>query len=341
MRSRPSFVCALIPSEVVNINATLHGLAGDPRHARTRRSGTAAAPPRRQLRKLRRSADLRAVRSGHSCQRTDAVANGAVGRDRESTIPGVDLQDQPVRNYPYGNDGAHIFGYVGAITEDEYHARSNQGYSPNDVIGKDGLEKPTTAGCAAASAGSRSRSTRPARWCAGSNRSTRFPGNTLVTTIDWRLQRIVDKHLRDDAAQRGNAHRPPARRRGRRHRSRTTAACWRWRRIPSSIPTISRRRSARANSRLPERPAAAAVRSRDRRGLADRLDVQDGHGFGRDQFERRDRPNQVLYDSGYWDCHGVVFRDIAAGGLGRTDFVQRAGGVVGRLFLSARLSPGP
>ncbi len=33
-------------------------------------------------------------------------------------------------------------------------------------------------------------------------------------------------------------------------------------------------------------------------------------------------PNQVLYDSGYWDCHGVVFRDIAAGGLGRTDFVR-------------------
>jgi penicillin-binding protein 2 len=34
------------------------------------------------------------------------------------------------------------------------------------------------------------------------------------------------------------------------------------------------------------------------------------------------KPNQVLYDSGAWDCHGVVFRDIAAGGLGTTDFVR-------------------
>jgi penicillin-binding protein 2 len=32
--------------------------------------------------------------------------------------------------------------------------------------------------------------------------------------------------------------------------------------------------------------------------------------------------DQVLYDSGQWLCHGVVFRDIAAGGLGDVDFVK-------------------
>jgi penicillin-binding protein 2 len=34
------------------------------------------------------------------------------------------------------------------------------------------------------------------------------------------------------------------------------------------------------------------------------------------------KPNQVLYDSGAWNCHGALFRDIAAGGLGTTDFVR-------------------
>jgi penicillin-binding protein 2 len=34
------------------------------------------------------------------------------------------------------------------------------------------------------------------------------------------------------------------------------------------------------------------------------------------------KPNQVLYDSGAWNCHGVLFRDIAAGGLGTTGFVR-------------------
>src|SRR6202011_3378086 len=34
------------------------------------------------------------------------------------------------------------------------------------------------------------------------------------------------------------------------------------------------------------------------------------------------KPNQVLYDSGAWMCHGVLFRDIAAGGLGSVGFVR-------------------
>jgi penicillin-binding protein 2 len=32
--------------------------------------------------------------------------------------------------------------------------------------------------------------------------------------------------------------------------------------------------------------------------------------------------DQVLYDSGAWNCHGQLFRDIAAGGLGTVDFVR-------------------
>jgi penicillin-binding protein 2 len=32
--------------------------------------------------------------------------------------------------------------------------------------------------------------------------------------------------------------------------------------------------------------------------------------------------DQVLYDSGSWYCHGTTFTDIAAGGIGTTDFVR-------------------
>ena len=32
--------------------------------------------------------------------------------------------------------------------------------------------------------------------------------------------------------------------------------------------------------------------------------------------------DQVLYDSGSWECHGTLFSDIAAGGIGTTDFVH-------------------
>ena len=37
-------------------------------------------------------------------------------------LPGVDLEVQPVRDYPHGRIGSHLVGYVGAITEDEYRA---------------------------------------------------------------------------------------------------------------------------------------------------------------------------------------------------------------------------
>ncbi len=55
-------------------------------------------------------------------------------------LPGVDVEVQPQRDYPQDARGSHLTGYVGAITEDEYEQRKSEGYSPNDVIGKDGLE---------------------------------------------------------------------------------------------------------------------------------------------------------------------------------------------------------
>ena len=57
-----------------------------------------------------------------------------------SDLPGVDLEVQPIRDYPQGPVASHLIGYVGAITQDEYERLKYQGYTPNDVIGKDGLE---------------------------------------------------------------------------------------------------------------------------------------------------------------------------------------------------------
>ena len=34
------------------------------------------------------------------------------------------------------------------------------------------------------------------------------------------------------------------------------------------------------------------------------------------------KPDQILYDSGSWNCHGFTFVDLASGGLGTTDFVH-------------------
>lgn len=57
--------------------------------------------------------------------------------ERAADFPGVDLSNQPIRNYE-GTLACHVIGYVGPITEQEYENRI--GYSLNDYIGKIGIE---------------------------------------------------------------------------------------------------------------------------------------------------------------------------------------------------------
>ena len=61
--------------------------------------------------------------------------------EAQDQLPGLDLEAQPIRDFPYRKSGSHFLGYVGQITEDEYRSLKGKGYTPNDVIGKDGLEE--------------------------------------------------------------------------------------------------------------------------------------------------------------------------------------------------------
>jgi penicillin-binding protein 2 len=56
-------------------------------------------------------------------------------------IPGVSIQIEPKRNYPYGQMLAHALGYVSEINDEELKTKDYKDYSPGDYIGKYGLEK--------------------------------------------------------------------------------------------------------------------------------------------------------------------------------------------------------
>jgi penicillin-binding protein 2 len=47
---------------------------------------------------------------------------------------------ESVRYYPNGKIGAHILGYTGELTPEEYKAKRPQGYRLGDVVGKMGVE---------------------------------------------------------------------------------------------------------------------------------------------------------------------------------------------------------
>jgi penicillin-binding protein 2 len=61
-------------------------------------------------------------------------------QEMTSYLDGVDLQVNARRNYLYGELTAHILGYVGRISAEEYAALGDEGYILNDQLGKTGIE---------------------------------------------------------------------------------------------------------------------------------------------------------------------------------------------------------
>lgn len=62
--------------------------------------------------------------------------------ERSMELPGVNVEAEPIRYYPNKNLAAHTIGYLGKIGDEEKEKFIKElGYLPNDLIGKDGLEK--------------------------------------------------------------------------------------------------------------------------------------------------------------------------------------------------------
>lgn len=56
-------------------------------------------------------------------------------------LPGMLIEVQPMRSYPYHEVAAHLFGHIGAISEEELNLPQYRDYRAGNYIGKSGLEK--------------------------------------------------------------------------------------------------------------------------------------------------------------------------------------------------------
>lgn len=61
--------------------------------------------------------------------------------EKRKELPGVVIQEVPVRHYPYESLAGHALGYIGAINQEELDRLSHYGYTMHDVIGKRGIER--------------------------------------------------------------------------------------------------------------------------------------------------------------------------------------------------------
>jgi penicillin-binding protein 2 len=68
----------------------------------------------------------------------DTIVKIATHQDR---FPHVDWEDASVRVYNHGNMFAHLVGYIGVISKEEYDKMRGGGYKHYQRIGKSGIEK--------------------------------------------------------------------------------------------------------------------------------------------------------------------------------------------------------
>ncbi|MBN8748426.1 Peptidoglycan D,D-transpeptidase MrdA [Xylophilus ampelinus] len=130
----------------------------------------------------------------------EEVARFAAQRYR---FPGVEIKARLFRNYPFGELGSHVLGYIGRINQrekaamEDWEEEDQANYKGTDYIGKLGVEQSyekvlhgqTGVEQMETSAGGR------AVRKLGSHPAT--PGNTVMLTLDIKLQKLIEDMFGD------------------------------------------------------------------------------------------------------------------------------------------------
>ena len=320
VRSRPSFVVAIIPSEITDLSGELKTIS--------QATGVQVSTLTNKLLhhhgvNYKNFDELEANEPYGPVILASELSVPQVAKLTEllNDLPGVDIEAQAVRDYPYGSQGSAFVGYVGQISEDEYKSLRHLGYSPNDVIGKDGLEYVYDRYLRGQPGGERVVVDAQSQVVPSIKLPKKQPvaGDTLVLNIDWRLQHIVEQAL------------------------------------ANGIHSWAGNRSGIGGAVVVEDPWTGAIRaiasypsfdpnafaSDDYKKVAFYLTSSSQPLFNRaigagtptgSTFKMVTgsaalttgvvKVNEIVYDSGAWNCYGALFRDLAAGGLGPTGFVR-------------------
>ena len=119
--------------------------------------------------------------------------------ERSITSPGVSVEQGSARSYPGGSMAAHILGHVGPLTEaniQEFEANGTE-YELDDIIGQDGLEKLYETELQGED-GERLVYVNENGEVTDSSISVEpQAGNTVMLTLDSRLQKIAEQSIED------------------------------------------------------------------------------------------------------------------------------------------------
>lgn len=123
------------------------------------------------------------------------VARFAVNRHR---FPGVDIDARLARNYPHGELGVHLVGYVGRIDKRELDSIDQADYRGTSHIGKTGIEASHEDWLHGKVGYQRVETNAQGRILRVLERHDPVPGRNLFLTMDVKLQRTAEAALGDE-----------------------------------------------------------------------------------------------------------------------------------------------
>jgi len=117
--------------------------------------------------------------------------------EHPSRFPGVEVVPTAVRSYPFGRLAAHVLGWTGLIDAQQYADLQKQGYGPNDIVGKFGLESVYEPYLRGERGKQKLIVNADGETIQALGTIEPTPGDDLQLSLDARVQRLAEKALAD------------------------------------------------------------------------------------------------------------------------------------------------
>jgi penicillin-binding protein 2 len=180
VNNRPSFSLSIIPQEVKEVDSLLNRLA------------SLLHLDRVELEERWKKSRGRAryypvvVAINISQEQVEIV------EENRLRLPGVEISMKPVREYSFKNSAAHVLGYIAEISDKELEAAVNADYNLGDYIGKNGIEKAWEQELHGNDGGRQLEVDSRGRVLRVLVERSSTVGNSLVLTLDSRLQQVAE-----------------------------------------------------------------------------------------------------------------------------------------------------
>jgi len=183
----PSFSVAVIPQEVADKDALIKRLA------QILRMDPAELEQKWEKGRRRNRYQPVILASGITRDQLEIL------EENRLTLPGLDLEMHPIRQYPHALLGSHLFGHLGEMTEQEMGSDRFKGYNPGDYVGKSGIERSWEKELHGADGGRQIEVDAMGRFLRTVSEKTPTPGNSLVLTVDLEMQKQAEAAFGEQA----------------------------------------------------------------------------------------------------------------------------------------------